>query len=74
MHFDILELVHGVDVPVGVHLVELPQIVLYHVYLQGNESVMLSRELMLVTYISEDLHGEALWDEDCVAELAADMP
>jgi hypothetical protein len=26
------------------------------------------------TYISEDLDGEALWDEDCVEELAADVP
>jgi hypothetical protein len=26
------------------------------------------------TYISEDLDGEALWDEDGVAELAADVP
>jgi hypothetical protein len=26
------------------------------------------------TYISEDFDGEALWDEDGVAELAADVP
>jgi hypothetical protein len=26
------------------------------------------------TYISEDLDCEALWDEDGVAELAADVP
>jgi len=26
------------------------------------------------TYISKDLDGEALWDEDGVAELAADVP
>jgi hypothetical protein len=35
---------------------------------------MQNRETCVHTYISENFNGEALWDEDGVAELAADVP
>lgn len=34
MDLDILKLIDGVHIPVGVHLIELSQVILYHVNLQ----------------------------------------